>query len=92
MNDIERLLRAGCGDDAVAAGFEQEGADGEDLFVVVDAEDRLLGAHAVSLLPDAAVVAGRGRWARAEVPAGLQALRSGVFERSPWSGRIALGA
>ena len=29
-------------DDAVAAGFQQEGADREDLFVVVDAEDRLL--------------------------------------------------
>jgi len=48
LNDIERLLRAGDGDDAVAAGFEQEGADREYLFVVVDTEDRLLGAHAVS--------------------------------------------
>ena len=36
-----------CGDDAIAAGFEKEGSNGEDLFVVVDAEDGLLGAHAL---------------------------------------------
>ena len=48
LNNIERLLRGGCSDDSVAAGFEQEGADREDLFVIVDTENRLLRAHAVS--------------------------------------------
>jgi hypothetical protein len=38
---------------AVATSVEQEGADRENLFIVVYAENRLLGAHAVSLLPDA---------------------------------------
>jgi hypothetical protein len=50
---LERLL---CGlhcDDSVSTGFEKKGADGEYLFVVIYAEDRLLGAHVVSLLPDA---------------------------------------
>jgi len=53
---LKYLQRFLCGidrDDAVATGFEKEGADREHLFVVVYAEDRLLGAHAVSLLPDA---------------------------------------
>ena len=52
FDNLERLLRALCGDDAVAAGFEKEGADREYLFVVIYAEDRFLRAHAFSLLPD----------------------------------------
>jgi len=48
----QRLLRAVSSDDAIATSFEEEGADGENLFVVIYAEDGLLGAHAVSLLPD----------------------------------------
>jgi hypothetical protein len=57
---LERVLRAEGGEDAVATGLKQEGAYGESLFVVVDADDDLLGAHAVSLLPDGAVAARRG--------------------------------
>lgn len=53
LNDFERLLGVGDGDNAIATGFEQEGADGKNLFVVVDAKDRLLRAHGVSLLPHA---------------------------------------
>ena len=56
------------------------------MFVVVYAENRLLGAHAVSLLPDATRVGGSRPIGQAGASAGLQALRSGVFERSPWSG------
>lgn len=52
IKDGERLLRAVGSDDAIATSFEEEGADGENLFVVIYAENRLLGAHAVSLLPD----------------------------------------
>ena len=48
LNDIERLLRAGCSNNTIAAGFKQKSADREYLFVVVDTEDRLLRAHAVS--------------------------------------------
>jgi hypothetical protein len=48
---FEGLLRGGCLKNAVAAGFEKEGSDGEYLFVGVDAEDDLLRAHAVSILP-----------------------------------------
>ena len=53
LEDFERLLRVIDCDDAVTTGFEKEGADRENLFVVVYAENRLLGAHAVSLLPEA---------------------------------------
>ena len=53
LENFKRLLRCSYGDDAVTSGFEKEGADREDLFVIVYAENRLLGAHAVSLLPDA---------------------------------------
>jgi hypothetical protein len=52
------------------------------LFVVVYAEDRLLGAHAVSLLPEATLW-----WLAADRPAGasagLQAHRLVVFKNSP---------
>ena len=48
---VECFLGCGDGDDAVAAGFEEEGSDGEDLFVVVDAEDGFLRAHGFSVLP-----------------------------------------
>ena len=83
LEDFQRFL---CGidrDDAVATGFEKEGADGEHLFVVIYAEDRLLGAHAVSLLPDATLW-----WLAADRPAGasagLQAHRLVVFKIAPW--------
>ena len=80
--DFQRFL---CGidrDDAIATGFEKEGADGEHLFVVIYAEDRLLGAHAVSLLPEATLW-----WLAADGPAdasaGLQAHPLVVFKRCP---------
>ena len=38
-------------DHAIAAGFEEEGSDGEDLFIVIDAEDRFFRAHNFSVLP-----------------------------------------
>jgi len=41
-------------DYAVASGFKKEGSDGEDLLIVVNAEDGLLGAHSFSVLPAAA--------------------------------------
>ena len=48
---IECFLWSGDGDDAIAASFKEEGSDGEDLFVVVDAEDGFLRAHGFSVLP-----------------------------------------
>jgi hypothetical protein len=52
------------------------------LFVVIYAEDRLLGAHAVSLLPDATLW-----WLAADRPAGasagLQAHLLVVFKGRP---------
>jgi hypothetical protein len=51
LNLLKRLLRGRCLENAIAASFEEEGADGEYLFVGVDAEDDLLRAHAVSVLP-----------------------------------------
>jgi len=64
LEDLQRFLCGICRDDAVATGFEKESADGEHLFVVIYAEDRLLGAHAVSLLPDATLW-----WLAADRPA-----------------------
>lgn len=46
LDDLDGGVRGPGGEDAVAAGFEQKGADGQAGFVVVDAEDGLLGAHA----------------------------------------------
>jgi hypothetical protein len=51
FEELQCALCGECGEDAVATGFEQEGADGENLFVVIYTENRLLRAHAVSLLP-----------------------------------------
>lgn len=48
LNNLKRLLRCCYGDHAIAAGFKQEGTDRKNLFIVVNAEDRFLGAHAVS--------------------------------------------
>jgi len=53
LQNLERLLWGLRRDDAVTACFKQEATDREDLFIVVYAEDRFLGTHAVSLLPDA---------------------------------------
>ena len=53
LEDLECILRSIDCNDAVATGFEKEGADRENLLVVIYAKDRFLGAHAVSLLPDA---------------------------------------
>jgi hypothetical protein len=55
LEGLNCFLRGFGRDDAVTTGFEKEGADGENLFVVIYAENRLLRAHAVSLLPDATV-------------------------------------
>lgn len=43
LDDLKGVGRGERRDDAVAAGFEEEGANGEYLFVVVYAENRLLG-------------------------------------------------
>ena len=45
FEDLEGLLGVACVDDAVAAGLEQEGAEGEGLFVAVDAEDDFFRTH-----------------------------------------------
>ena len=52
LDDLEGMISRDGRDDAVAASFQQEGADRESLFVVVYAEDRLLGPQSnVSILP-----------------------------------------
>src|SRR5277367_6696584 len=52
FEEFQRFLCSRRCEDAVATGFEKEGADREDLFVVIYAENRLLRAHADSLLLD----------------------------------------
>ena len=47
VDQLESFVRGECAEDAVAAGFEQEGSDGEDLFVVINAEDSFLRAQCV---------------------------------------------
>nr|ADC35797.1 response regulator receiver protein [uncultured bacterium 282] len=42
LDNFESMLRRKSGNDAVSAGFQEEGSDRECLFVVVYAEDRLL--------------------------------------------------
>jgi hypothetical protein len=84
LHVLERLLSAGGGDDAIASGLQQKGADREDLFVVVYTENRFLRAHSVSLLPEATLW-----WLRPMdqfgAPAGLQSHRSGVVQKpAPW--------
>src|ERR1700757_2413147 len=85
LEHLHRFLRGVDRDDAVATGFEQEGAYGEHLFVVVYAEDRLLGAHRVSLLPEAPFW-----WLAADRPAGASADwpldPPGAFKIPPWPG------
>ena len=53
LYNFKRLLRGERCNDAIASGFEEKSSDREYLLVVVYAENRLLGAHAVSLLPEA---------------------------------------
>jgi hypothetical protein len=53
LDYLQCLMRGVGRNNTVTTGFQEEGADRECLFVVVNAEDRLLGAHAVSVLPDA---------------------------------------
>jgi hypothetical protein len=48
---VECVLRIDECDDAVASGFEKESSDGQDLLIVVNAENGLLGAHSFSVLP-----------------------------------------
>ncbi len=51
-DDLEGFL--GCadgGDFVAAAGLQEESSDGKGLFVVIDAEDGLLRAHGISVLP-----------------------------------------
>ncbi len=48
LEDLERVLRGLRGEDMVAAGVEEEGTNGEDLFVVVDAEDGFSWAQSYS--------------------------------------------
>ena len=88
LKNFQRFL---CGldcDDAVATGFEEEGSDRENLLIVVYAENRLLGAHAVSLLPDATLW-----WLAADgaSPTRLLVCRHTdlVMSRiAPWPGRV----
>src|ERR1700748_3464877 len=79
---FQRLLCARHSDDAIATGFQQEGTDGEDLFVIVYAKDGFLRAHAFSLLPDATLW-----WLAADGPERdvfwFAAIRSGVFSNGP---------
>ena len=88
LKDFQRFLCGVDRDDAVATGFEKESADGEHLFVVIYAEDRLLGAHAVSLLLEATLwwlAADRPVWSVcwfAGAPSG------GCAKIPPWHGRI----
>lgn len=65
LEDFERLLGVVDVEDAVAAGFEEEGSDGEGGFVIVDAEDDFLWAHGSFFLPSGGLnaeawAAGRG--------------------------------
>ncbi len=45
FEDLDRGLRGWDGENPVAAGFEKKGSDGEDGFVIVGTEDRLLGSQ-----------------------------------------------
>ena len=81
--DLECLLGGGGGDDAVAAGFEEEGADREYLFVVVYAEDRLLGPQCSLASAGRRRNDGSGRWARPEALLVCQSHGPGVFRYSP---------
>jgi hypothetical protein len=57
------------------------------LFVVIYAEDRLLGAHAVSLLPEATLW-GLAADRPAGASVGLQAHPLVVFKIAPWPGLL----
>jgi hypothetical protein len=87
LEDFDRFLGGFYRDDTVATSFEKEGADGEHLFVVIYAEDRFLGAHAVSLLPDATLW-----WLAADKPVWrvcwFAGTPSGGVQIAPWPGRI----
>lgn len=90
IEDGQRFLCAAGSDDTIATGFEQEGADGENLFVVIYAENRLLGSHAVSLLPDTTFW-----WLAADgaSPTCLLVCRHAglvLFKTSPWLSRMRL--
>ncbi len=81
---LDGVLGSGESDYAVTTGFEEEGSDGEDLFIVIDTEDDLLGTHGYSVLPGG--IADRlqnrvGRW-----PGGL-----GPKRRVCWLARVPKG-
>lgn len=59
LDYFERVVRTRHGDDAVAARLKQKGADRKRLFVVVYAENCLLGPH--SSLASAAALKSRDR-------------------------------
>lgn len=63
LDEFEGLLRAVGSDYAVAAGFEEKGAYGEDLFVVIDTEDGFLRAQCVLSSAAGAVTVHCGGWA-----------------------------
>src|SRR5208282_4686019 len=48
LKTLQRFLAATAGDYVIAAGFQHDFADGERLFVIVDAEDRSFWFHFVS--------------------------------------------
>jgi hypothetical protein len=48
---VECVLWIGQCNYSIASGFEEESSDGEDLLIVVNAENGLLGAHGFSVLP-----------------------------------------
>ena len=47
---FQSVVRIGYRNHAVPAGFKQKRSDGENLFIVVDAENNFLRAHFVSVL------------------------------------------
>ena len=53
LKDLEGFPGGVSRDDAITASFEEKATDRENLLIVIYAENRFFGAHAVSLLPDA---------------------------------------
>ncbi len=47
FDKFQLLMRGGSGKDVVATSLKKEGPDGENLFVIVDAEDRFFRAQSI---------------------------------------------